>query len=618
VFNPTRGPAREKLTRETAEALETARAMVHDDRRVRSFFFDGRFLTAKDLTREQNYFLTRQADLSRAGGTGVVSGLEVKASRDRTTLTVGLGQGLTPAGELVVIPRNLTDIRLDDIPEIQRLNAVFGLSPVPRELARSRSGLYVVALRPVEYTTSPIASYPTSMGADRGMQDGEIVEAVALTLVPYPDPMGGGSYEERRSRVAREIFAGAGMRSLPVDALPLAMLALDHGTITWLDMFMVRREVGSEQSSIVGFGVAPRELREAYLLQHEQHLRDVLQMRRASSSKSERFLASEHFFTLPPAGRIPTAAIDAASLTEFYFPPEMDVELTVVAEDELGALLDESLQLPPIELTQTGNTLESVAVMVMIPVARHDMARRLSQLNSVLRAGPLKLRAAAVGAVARRLPTEALMELTRRWHVTSNTEVMVKSLLDSAWSELLSGTKMLWYARRRNVPHKRSISGQANLEAEDRDGERAHAELVKMLREAGLYDEFNALPTRASAIAISEVISLLSGLAKPTTHWQFAGLASTLLRLERIHHREYMAAQNRFPQNVRDGLVKLEQDPNLTSVPLSTLGAATRMAELGTHVMGLPPNRYSKFVTDLKALLAAGKSLDEAFLALRS
>jgi len=223
-----------------------------------------------------------------------------------------------------------------------------------------------------------------------------------------------------------------------------------------------------------------------------------------------------------------------------------------------------------------------------------------------------------VGAVARRLPTEALMELTRRWHVTSNTEVMVKSLLDSAWSELLSGTKMLWYARRRNVPHKRSISGQANLEAEDRDGERAHAELVKMLREAGLYDEFNALPTRASAIAISEVISLLSGLAKPTTHWQFAGLASTLLRLERIHHREYMAAQNRFPQNVRDGLVKLEQDPNLTSVPLSTLGAATRMAELGTHVMGLPPNRYSKFVTDLKALLAAGKSLDEAFLALRS
>lgn len=346
MFNPTSGPAREKLTWETAQALETARAMVHDDRRVRSFFFDGRFLTAKDLTREQNYFLTRQADLSRANGTGVMHGLTVTPSQDRTTLTVRLGHGLTPGGELVVVPRDLTGIRLDDIPEIQRLDAAFGLAPVPRELARSRSGLYVLVLRPVEYTANPVASYPTSLGAARTTQDGDIIEAVALTLIPYPDPVSGGTFETRRSRAAHEVFAGAGMRNLPVDALPLAMLALDRGTLRWLDTFLVRREVGAEQRSVVGFGVAPRELREAHALQYQQHLKEVLQARRAAG-QSERFLASEHFFTLPAAGPLPTAAIEAGSLTEFYFPPEVDVELTVVAEDELGAILDESLQLPP-------------------------------------------------------------------------------------------------------------------------------------------------------------------------------------------------------------------------------------------------------------------------------
>ncbi|WIG98028.1 hypothetical protein [Myxococcus sp. SDU36] len=616
MFNPTSGPAREKLTWETAQALETARAMVHDDRRVRSFFFDGRFLTAKDLTREQHYFLTRQADLSRANGTGVMHGLSVTPSQDRTTLTVRLGHGLTPGGELVVVPRDLTGIRLDDIPEIQRLDAAFGLAPVPRELARSRSGLYVLVLRPVEYTANPIASYPTSLGAARTTQDGDIIEAVALTLIPYPDPVGGGNFETRRGRAAHEVFAGAGMRSLPVDALPLAMLALDRGTLRWLDTFLVRREVGAEQRSVVGFGVAPRELREAHALQYQQHLKEVLQARRAAG-QSERFLASEHFFTLPAAGTLPAAAIEAGSLTEFYFPPEVDVELTVVAEDELGAILDESLQLPPIDLTRTGEALESVSVLVMVPVARHGMAQRLEGLREVLRAAPLKLRAAAVGQVARRLPAHALLDLTRRWQVQPAPEAPVTDLVDAAWSELLSGSRTLWYACRRSLPHHHSATGQPLPEPEDHDGEQHFEELVKKLRQAELYDEFSALPQRGTAMAIGQLVPLLNTLAHGTTRWQFAGMASATLRLERIQHKEYMAALNRFPATVKQGLARLEAEPSLLDVPLATLAASYRMPDIGAYVMTLTAASYATFVTELKKLLDEGVSLDEAFLTLR-
>ncbi|WAM23500.1 hypothetical protein [Myxococcus sp. NMCA1] len=617
MFNPTSGPAREKLTWETAQALETARAMVHDDRRVRSFFFDGRFLTAKDLTREQNYFLTRQADLSRANGTGVMHGLTVTPSQDRTTLTVRLGHGLTPGGELVVVPRDLTGIRLDDIPEIQRLDAAFGLAPVPRELARSRSGLYVLVLRPVEYTANPVASYPTSLGAARTTQDGDIIEAVALTLIPYPDPVGGGTFETRRGRAAHEVFAGAGMRNLPVDALPLAMLALDRGTLRWLDTFLVRREVGAEQRSVVGFGVASRELREAHALQYQQHLKEVLQARRAAG-QSERFLASEHFFTLPAAGTLPAAAIEAGSLTEFYFPPEVDVELTVVAEDELGAILDESLQLPPIDLTQTGEALESVSVLVMVPVARHGMAQRLEGLREVLRAAPLKLRAAAVGQVARRLPAHALLDLTRRWQVQPVPEAPVTDLVDAAWSELLSGSRTLWYACRRSLPLHHSAAGQPLPEPEDHDGEQHFEELVKKLRQAELYDEFSALPQRGTAMAIGQLVPLLNTLAHGTTRWQFAGMASATLRLERLQHKEYMAALNRFPATVKQGLARLEAAPSLLNVPLATLAASYRMPDIGAYVMTLTAAAYATFVTELKKLLDEGVSLDEAFLALRS
>nr|WP_253894534.1 hypothetical protein [Myxococcus xanthus] len=591
--------------------------MVHDDRRVRSFFFDGRFLTAKDLTREQTYFLTRQADLSRANGTGVMHGLTVTPSQDRTTLTVRLGHGLTPGGELVVVPRDLTGIRLDDIPEIQRLDAAFGLAPVPRELARSRSGLYVLVLRPVEYTANPVASYPTSLGAARTTQDGDIIEAVALTLIPYPDPVSGGTFETRRSRAAHEVFAGAGMRNLPVDALPLAMLALDRGTLRWLDTFLVRREVGAEQRSVVGFGVAPRELREAHALQYQQHLKEVLQARRAAG-QSERFLASEHFFTLPAAGTLPAAAIEAGSLTEFYFPPEVDVELTVVAEDELGAILDESLQLPPIDLTQTGEALESVSVLVMVPVARHGMAQRLEGLREVLRAAPLKLRAAAVGQVARRLPAHALLDLTRRWQVQPVPEAPVTDLVDAAWSELLSGSRTLWYACRRSLPLHHSAAGQPLPEPEDHDGEQHFEELVKKLRQAELYDEFSALPQRGTAMAIGQLVPLLNTLAHGTTRWQFAGMASATLRLERIQHKEYMAALNRFPATVKQGLARLEAAPSLLNVPLATLAASYRMPDIGAYVMTLTAAAYATFVTELKKLLDEGVSLDEAFLALRS
>lgn len=127
----TRGPAREVLDKDEIEKLVQAGALVTDERRRRPLYFDGRFLAARDLTRDQNYFLTRQADLGRAGGAGVVQGLRVTpVSGSAAAIHLEAGHGITPSGELVVLPAPCT-IDLANVPEIQRLDAAFGLLRLP-------------------------------------------------------------------------------------------------------------------------------------------------------------------------------------------------------------------------------------------------------------------------------------------------------------------------------------------------------------------------------------------------------------------------------------------------------------------------------------------------------
>src|SRR5215472_6616013 len=80
-------------------------ALVLDGLRRRPRYFDGKFLTGADLTRDQNYIRQRQADLARATGTGVVVGLDVSvegtAGGEQVTITPG--HGVTPSGDLVMV-----------------------------------------------------------------------------------------------------------------------------------------------------------------------------------------------------------------------------------------------------------------------------------------------------------------------------------------------------------------------------------------------------------------------------------------------------------------------------------------------------------------------------------
>lgn len=453
MLNLSRGPARERLDSDEVEKLKATGALIIDDRRRRPLYFDGRFLTAGDLTREQNYFLTRQADLGRAGGYGVVSGLEVIQGSGVNTLRITPGQGITPLGELVVLPAAL-DLRLTNIPEIQRLDVAFGLMKIPREPARTLSGIFIVALRAVEFSANPIAQYPTSITGDRSTEDGDIIEATAATLIPYADGRTSRELDQRRSDLAYEFFIGNAQRALPQGVLPLAVVALNRGTVDWIDPYLIRREVGAEHGDVLGLGFSPRAAREAHLLQYDRQLAAILQ-ERANTQQTTRFAASDYFRVLPPGGRMPKASLDVRDFSHTYFPAQVNVEVSVIPNDELSAMLEESILLPPIDLTLAEDEQESTSVLILIPLSRSDLRLLLNRLENVIRT----LRPAAPGIIAQRKPLEVLQGLRLPRRVLP-TIPEPENVVDAAWREAYNAAPELWYVRRRNLAYSADLEGE--------------------------------------------------------------------------------------------------------------------------------------------------------------
>lgn len=448
----TLGSNRDQLLRLQAEdrtRLIRQHVLFGDARRWRPRWFDGRFLAASDLQAEQNYFLVRQADLGRAAGSGIIEGLMVAEEPETEQLRIEPGSGVTDRGELIVVPEALV-VAPANIPEIQRLDAAFGLQPLPAEPGRNRTGLYVLALRLVEWTANPIGAYPTSLTGRRTVEDGTIVEGVAVTFIPYPDRGNEETWERRRARVAREIFAEGNDRGVNSGALPIAMVALRGNFIEWVDPFMVRRETGAERPAGMDFGFGARSLREAHLLQYQRHLADAFALH-----SSEPFPATTYFDALPPVGQFPAGMVDADRLTQRFFPPGIDVELSFVPEDELPALIEESLLLPPIDLTDSVEERAGTGVIVLVPLPRSKFNQRRAGLPNfdaelpVLRPAFLQLKALAT-------PKQLLLGRLRA------PILLERRPEEEPWRDLLRDAlqkPLLWFVRRRHLPVASNVAG---------------------------------------------------------------------------------------------------------------------------------------------------------------
>lgn len=438
-----------------ARALQQAGVLALDPERALPLWFDGRFLTARDLNREQNYFLARQTAIGRAVGRGVIEGLEVTMDpNDAARLTIGAGQGIAFDGNHIIAPQPIT-VNLGDLAVQDAINAALGLSATPAAPMRSRSGLFVLSLRAVEYTANDVASFPTTPNGARSLTHGDRIEAAAVTLTPYAAVDTAADAAEARTQAATRIFLGLEPLGTPGNALPLAMIALRIGAIEWIDPHLVRRELIAARRDFLGLGLGRDQLRLAHFNQYQAALDDVVTAYRDRGAPP-RFAAEQHFRILPAAGPMPAACIDPAAQTQSFFPGEVEVELSIIPEDELPALIDDSFELPPLDLSQPAAMRDSLSVMILAPMPRQLIRAQIAALGALRR----PLRPTTVLGQSSRKPIEKLRNMRISLAEVAASLDASPEPATQAWAALVrsltgtlgaSGAPYLWYVRRRTL-----------------------------------------------------------------------------------------------------------------------------------------------------------------------
>ncbi len=440
TFDPVRGPARELIDAEEQRLGQARGELVEDRRRRRPRYFDGRFLTAADLVREQQYTLLRQADLGQMVGPGVIHGLGVEVDPSGRQLIIQPGRGLASSGELISV-RDIVRVDVEHLPIASTLDRA-AEALLGRSRRGARVGHFVLTARPVEYAREPIQSYPTRVSGQRSLQDGELVEATWLSLIPLPNA-GPREVEGRgRARLAREIFLGGWDPSANTDGLALAVVGISRNRILWIDPEMVRREVGADTP--LGFGLRSRQRREAHARQYARHLEEALSDR-VASGRGDGMGAREVFDLLPPAGPLPRACVrvDGTHLVQDFFPPEVYAEITLIPEDELPALLEEALTRAPIDLAGDDEALEAVPVSVLVPVPRAHFAARARALGAVART---PLPPASGRPLAHARPLDGLVALRLQRDPPPSTDPAPLDL--KPWGDAIESATTLWFVRR--------------------------------------------------------------------------------------------------------------------------------------------------------------------------
>jgi hypothetical protein len=549
MIDYTAGTARAPVAAEEVAALRASGALIEDTRRERPRYFDGRFLAARDLIRDQQYVLAREAFLAQATGGGVAAGLRVVRGKGADEIAIERGHGVTPAGELTALPRSLV-VRLADIPLAEQLSARFGLSRRPQPPRRNRTGLFVVALRPVEFTANPVGAYPTSITGARTVEDGDVIEATAIVLVPWTDDHATDALDARRGRAARAIFVEQRPSGVSANVLPIAMVALQNNAIAWLDAPMVRRELGADRGDLPGLGLSARALRLSQLLQYQEHLEDALEANHGTG-----FAAAAHFPALPPAGPMPAGMIDTSDFTQNFFPAEIDVEFAPIPEDELPALVDEALALPAIDLTVPAELLDSTSVLVLAPVPRSEWRATAAKLKeNGVDATTRRLLPAASNRLAARKP----LQIIQRLRIPSSTAVPADSSdpREQEWARL-AGLPELWFVRRRHLAYRDDLAGAAvPFSGSEKELEFA---LKQQLENTGLQEKFDEILAKATVHGAAEVSNLLTRAQFTNSATSFAAVIGELSRAESVDKAAVLAVAAQFSVGgAGAGLARLE------------------------------------------------------------
>ena len=331
-----------------------------DPRMTRTHYFDGRLLTAEDLTRDQIYLDQRLREMGRVLGSGVISGLGLTLDRFTGLLTLSPGQAMTSAGRVLELGSPLI-VNLGDRALIAQNN--------DGQYRRFNRALYAVVLRYVEVATDIAEVFPTDLASQRGSQYAMITESVQMGLTPLPIPLPQQDPLHIRANLLRELLGDNQVQGLiPEDGVALGILAIQNDTPQWLDAELLRRPLRGEAEL--------DDLQQDLSRQYEKLLADVL-AQRLSGSLNNDFAAREYFSLLPPVGSVPKDTIDPVSGRQGYFPENFNLSIAPIRRSDVELIKAESMPLPNIDL----NSSEPVDIVVLAPLSNQDYGHYAFQLE---------------------------------------------------------------------------------------------------------------------------------------------------------------------------------------------------------------------------------------------
>jgi len=351
-------------------------------------YFNGRLLSAEDMTAEQAALRQTLAQLGRATGDGIAYGLLVTGPIGGDTVqnpmvTVGAGLAISRNGTVVELMQSVdVSLRQPDAPGSPAPKSAGGFAactalPTSAFPDSSGKGVYLLTIRSAEGREGRAPA--SGLGNIKACcDDKSIVEGVTFRLILLQIPSENLDDLKLRNRLAHDCFGSAdpalaGFAANPFgappagyglvdklrdgrlddDEVPLALIFWsDTGGTRFIDLWSVRRRVirpASPNRWLQGLGDRRAAEKEAMFYQFQE------QAETWATPSPEVIRALDYFDYLPPAGVLPiggSPARDGFVDSTFFNGLTTRSKPLYIEGSRLAAILAMSLYFPPIKLDE--------------------------------------------------------------------------------------------------------------------------------------------------------------------------------------------------------------------------------------------------------------------------
>ena len=532
-----------------------------DPRLTRSNYFDNKLLTAEDLNRDQLYVDGRLREVGHTLGYGVLRGLELSLDTLNGTILLKSGVAINYAGRVLELNRQL-NLDLGDRAAIAKLNK--------GRNRRLNRGLYAVILRYAEVATDVTEAFPTNLSDNRGIQHDVISESVQVGLVNLALPLRQQHPLHLRADLMRELYddntAGG---TIPEDAVALGILAISNNKPQWLDAELLRQPLRSSTSSSIGAADFQKDLYRRY----QSLFTDIMHDRRASALNGD-FAAQDYLSLIPPVGSLPKDSLSPITGRQRFFPENFNVSIAPVRQSDVALLREESLVLPPIDLTQK----EPIDIMVLVPLSNASYGHYAQRLER-----PFTIKNRLLGSLhplrLRLYPRQRVHELDTDeatwqaiWSSANEYDVLyIRRPLRAAETSLSS----IVLAQGVRLPDALPV-GTLPTPADDNLLQDEEAVLLNRINIAHL----SVLRPPLDAEGETAMESLVSEFS--TDAVVFQQILDILLRVERVYDKSLwqtllILARNRLLEAFHNGLILGQDDGEATGDVVANIGATFQL-----------------------------------------